>query len=124
MRWFLKHGAEWLACFLVGMGMVSSAVAAGEDPVLPASGIKAPYSPLAVPTRLTPLEDSLETLLNRQYHIVAAHPASGEEVLILNRVEKFAKADSTALCALTMPDPAKDQNVMTSRCWALNRPAR
>lgn len=113
-----------LWCLMAGLCMVVPAIGEAEEPVFPASGVKAPYSPLAVPTRLAPLSESLETLLNRQYRIVAAHTASGEEIVILERAGKGIMAGSTVLCALTLPDPAKDQNVMTSRCWALNRPGR
>ena len=116
---------RFMMCFMAGLAcLLGAAEVKAADLALPASGVKAPYSPLAVPTRMAPLEDSLEALLNRQYHVVAAHQAGGEEVLVLYRVEKFARADSTVICALTMPVPEKDQTVVTSRCWSLNRPGK
>lgn len=115
---FMKRGVAGLACLMALAG------AEAADLSLPASGIKAPYSPLAVPTRMTPLTDSLETLLNRHYRVVAAHQAGGEEILVLHLKGTQAVAGTTALCALTMPAPEKGQNVVTSRCWSLNRPDR
>ncbi|MCT6813103.1 hypothetical protein [Bombella apis] len=115
---FTKGSMALLACLMVPAGAMAAGLA------LPASGIKAPYSPLAIPTRMTPLEDSLETLLDRQYRVVAAHQAGGEEVLVLFRGDMPDRAGSTVLCALTMPNSARDQNVVTSRCWALNHPDR
>lgn len=116
MRWFGTCGLAWFVCLMAPIG------AGAVDLALPASGIKAPYSPLAVPTRMVPLVDSMETLLNQHYHVITAHQAGGEEVLVLSREGKNAAAGSTVLCALTMPDPETDQNVVTSRCWSLNRP--
>ncbi len=126
MRWFMKEGGRvWPGCLLAGLAcLVMPMKVRADDLTLPASGIKAPYSPLAVPTRMTPLADSLETLLDRRYQVVSAHPADGEEVLVLYREDRNASSGSTALCALTMPAPERDQNVVTSRCWSLNHPDR
>ena len=99
------------------IGALSFAQAEG---FLPSSGVKASYSPLAIPTRFTPVGESLEALLNRQYRIMAAHDGGGEEVFVLTKAEKVTRADSTVICALTMPNPAAGQMVTTSRCWALN----
>lgn len=115
MKRNMLWGALCALCAYVG-GMPS----AQAEGFLPSSGIKASYSPLAIPTRFTPVGESLEALLNRQYRVVAAHDGDGEEVLVLTKAEKVTRADSTVICALTMPNPVAGQMVTTSRCWALN----
>lgn len=72
MRWFGTCGLAWFVCLMAPIG------AGAVDLALPASGIKAPYSPLAVPTRMVPLVDSMETLLNQHYHVITAHQAGGK----------------------------------------------
>ncbi|MDG6095250.1 hypothetical protein LOC54_09060 [Acetobacter sp. AN02] len=82
---------------------------------LPQSGVKSPYSPLAVPTTLKPVQDSLASLLSKGYRITttADYGASGA-LFTLTRQKQ------SVLCVLTAPTPETDQNVSTSRCWSLN----
>lgn len=81
---------------------------------LPESGVKSPYSPLAVPTTLHPVTVSLSSLLKTGYRITTT--TSYEEFGALFTLEKHGQ---TILCVLTPPNPRTDQNVPTSRCWAL-----
>lgn len=82
---------------------------------LPQSGVKSPYSPLAVPTTLKPLALSLTELLNKGFKVISTTDYSGQGVLLTVEGRK-----QTVLCVLTAPNPQTDQNVPTSRCWALN----
>ncbi|ANA14455.1 hypothetical protein HC62_17880 [Acetobacter tropicalis] len=82
---------------------------------LPQSGVKSPYSPLAVPTMLKPLPMSLTELLNKGFKVISTTDYSGQGVLLTIEGRK-----QTVLCVLTAPNPQTDQNVPTSRCWALN----
>ncbi len=82
---------------------------------LPQSGMKSPYSPLAVPTTLKPLPVSLTELLNKGFSVISTTEHAGAGIL-LTLVER----KQTVLCVLAAPTPQTDQNVPTSRCWALN----
>ncbi|GBD56065.1 hypothetical protein WH240_08000 [Gluconobacter wancherniae] len=81
---------------------------------LPESGVKSPYSPLAVPTTLRPLKVSLSILLKTGFRITTT--TSYAESGALFTLEKHGQ---TILCVLTPPNPQTDQNVPTSRCWSL-----
>ncbi|WP_086638744.1 hypothetical protein [Acetobacter okinawensis] len=84
---------------------------------LPESGVKSAYSPLAIPTTMRPLQESLAALLAKDYHITSmAHDGPSGAVFTL------ASQRQTVLCALNPPDLQTDQNVPTSRCWALTEP--
>lgn len=82
---------------------------------LPLSGVKSPYAPLAVPTTLKPVQDSLASLLNKGYQIttMAEYAHSGALFTLIRQ-------NRNILCVLTAPTPGTDQNVPTSRCWRLN----
>jgi hypothetical protein len=83
---------------------------------LPESGVKSPYSPLAIPTAMIPLQDSLDTLLGQGYQITTmSHDGTSGPMFTLSLKKK------TVLCVLTPPNPQTDQNVPTSRCWSLTR---
>ena len=82
---------------------------------LPQSGVKSPYSPLAVPTTLKPVQDSLASLLNKGYRITTTADYGGSGALFT-----LTRQKQTVLCVLTAPTPGTDQNVPTSRCWSLN----
>ncbi|GAL98871.1 hypothetical protein AA0312_2058 [Acetobacter tropicalis NRIC 0312] len=84
---------------------------------LPQSGVKSPYSPLAVPTVLNPVPDSLASLLNKDYRITTTADYEGSGALFT-----LTRQKQTVLCVLTAPTPGTDQNVPTSRCWSLNEP--
>lgn len=107
----------FLTCAAI-MGVLAPASSFAETSGnwLPESGVKSPYSPLAVPTTLKPLRDSLTRLLDKGYQIttMASYTASGEMFTLVHR-------DRTVLCVLTPPVPGTDQTVPTSRCWALNQ---
>lgn len=82
---------------------------------LPQSGVKSPYSPLAVPTTLKPLPVSLTELLNKGFSVISTTEYAGAGILLT-----LVDRKQTVLCVLTAPVPQTDQNVPTSRCWALN----
>jgi len=81
---------------------------------LPESGVKSPYSPLAVPTTLHPVTASLSNLLKTGYRITTTTNYAGSGALFT-----LEKRGQTILCVLTPPNPQTDQNVPTSRCWNL-----
>jgi len=85
---------------------------------LPQSGVKSPYSPLAVPTTFKPVPDSLASLLTKGYRITTTADYGGSGALFT-----LFRQKQTVLCVLTAPTPGTDQNVPTSRCWSLNEPA-
>lgn len=101
--------AAWIALFpLSGLAQTSAEW-------LPDSGVKSPYSPLAIPTKLKPVQESLETLLNKGYRISTSTTYSGSgQVFVLVNLKK------TVLCVLKGPNPQTDQTVPTSSCWELN----
>lgn len=119
MRLWRKWARIAAECWGATLFAASTAMAQGSF-ALPASGIKESYSPLAIPTYFKPIDVSLETLLNQRYAVVAAHVGGGEEVLVLAQKTLPSVPDRVAICALTMPNPAADQTIVTSRCWALN----
>ncbi|MBS1042210.1 hypothetical protein JK203_15425 [Gluconobacter cerinus] len=84
---------------------------------LPQSGVKSPYSPLAVPTTLKPVPDSLASLLTKGYRITTTVDYGGSGALFT-----LFRQKQTVLCVLTAPTTETDQNVPTSRCWLLNDP--
>ncbi|MCT6856108.1 hypothetical protein [Bombella pollinis] len=126
MRMWLKGRSGFLEGLVVGaisfFYMGSIAVAGALS--FPESGVKAPYSPLAIPTYFQPIDVSLEALLDQHYTIISAHEAGGEEIVVLARKEGPMEARLHAICALTMPNVETDQTVVTSRCWALNHPRK
>ncbi|GBQ10831.1 hypothetical protein [Swaminathania salitolerans] len=83
--------------------------------ILPESGAKSPFSPLAVPTSLKPQQKSLEQFLDAGYRILATTLSGPDQIFVMNH------RDRTVLCALTPPDLRNGRNVPTSRCWALNK---
>lgn len=93
----------------------ASGFARNTEDWLPQSGVKSPYSPLAVPTTLKPVPDSLASLLTKGYQITTTTDYSGSGALFT-----LTRQKQTALCVLTAPTPGTDQNVPTSRCWSLN----
>lgn len=83
---------------------------------LPDSGVKSPYSPLAIPTTLKPVETSLSDLLKQGYKITSTSNYANNAGALFTLTHK----KQTLLCLLTAPNPQTDQNVPTSRCWELN----
>lgn len=81
---------------------------------LPESGVKSPYSPLAVPTTLHPVMMSLSSLLKTGYRITTTTHYAGSGALFT-----LEKRKQTILCVLTPPNPQIDQTIATSRCWSL-----
>ena len=95
----------------------ASGFAQNAEDWLPQSGVKSPYSPLAIPTTLKPVPDSLASLLTKGYRITTTADYGGSEALFT-----LFRHKQTVLCVLTAPTPGTDQNVPTSRCWSLNEP--
>jgi len=58
---------------------------------LPQSGVKSPYSPLAVPTTLKPVPDSLAPLLSKGYRITTTADYGGSGALFTLFRQKQAK---------------------------------
>ncbi|WP_406586355.1 hypothetical protein [Asaia lannensis] len=114
---FLAYTVPLLGA-LFGHTALSPALAAEETGPLPDSGVKSPYSPLAIPTTLKPLPAALDSYLGQGYSIGAIARTGPELVMTLSR------RGSTLICALTPPDTRNDQNVPTSRCWSLNKQDR
>ncbi|MBS0999863.1 MULTISPECIES: hypothetical protein [Acetobacter] len=107
-----------LLCRLAAISalLMAPAVAHAQaaDDGLPETGSKNPYSPLDVPTKLAPESRSLSDLLTDGYAITTASHVAKGEIFTLRKDRK------TILCVLTAPFTQSDQNVPTSRCWALN----
>lgn len=99
---------------LAGFLLMNALPGHAEDKTwLPDSGVKSPYSPLAIPTKLEPVEESLTDLLNQGYatESINGYP-SGQLFVLKKRIHHL-------LCVLNGP-PAKANAVPTSRCWRLN----
>ncbi|MGJ8514058.1 hypothetical protein [Carnimonas bestiolae] len=107
-----------VAATTFSLAIAAPVTAATNDGPLPESGVKSPYSPLAVPTKLAPLSDSLETLLNHGYRVVTNDRYPQGMMMVIEK--RASSGHSTALCVVNPPQAGTDQNVPTSRCWALN----
>ncbi|GBQ82062.1 hypothetical protein [Asaia bogorensis] len=99
---------------ILALAVPGLAQAAETTGILPESGGKSPYSAPAVPTTMKPLAGSLASLLDQGYAITTTTQTGPELVLTLSQ------RGHVVLCALTPPDLRNDQNIPTSRCWALN----
>ncbi|MCW4589288.1 hypothetical protein NO263_01615 [Gluconacetobacter entanii] len=93
----------------------ASGFAQGRGDWLPQSDVKSPYAALSVPTALKPVPDSLASLLTKGYLITTTADYGGSGALFTLVWQR-----QTVICVLTAPVPGTDQNVPTSRCWALN----
>ena len=92
-----------------------SGMAETTSDFLPEAGAKSPYSPQDIPTTLKPMSDSLDTLLNKGFQIIATSGYANSGILFTLSFQK-----QHVLCVLTTPNSQSDQNVPTSRCWSLN----
>jgi len=81
---------------------------------LPESGVAWHYSPLAVPTEMKPLSQSMASMLSRGYAIRTTNNYKNGLLFTL------ARGKNNVICVFNPPELGTDQNVPTSRCWALN----
>ncbi|WEQ54244.1 hypothetical protein LV564_00700 (plasmid) [Komagataeibacter nataicola] len=93
----------------------ASGFAQGREDWLPQSDVKSSYAALSVPTALKPVPDSLASLLTKGYRITTTADYGGSGALFTLVWQR-----QTVICVLTVPVPGTDQNVPTSRCWAMN----
>lgn len=91
-----------------------------ENGPFPLSGVKSPYSPLAIPTKMKPIEKPLAQLLNNDYHISSIAPYPQGVMFILSTLHTPPEHPQQVLCILNPPIAGTDSNVPVSRCWLLN----
>lgn len=80
----------------------------------PETGAKVPGNALEYPTKLEPLDSSLEQMLNQGATVISSYIAGDGPVVTLRNQKRYA------ICMLKGAGTGEDQNVATSRCYALN----
>ncbi|ARU96312.1 hypothetical protein [Tatumella citrea] len=91
---------------------VSSFSAAAQWP--PETGAKVPGNALEYPTRLSAVNQSLEQMLNQGGKIISSSLASDGPVVTLRFHQHYI------ICLLKGAGSGSDQNVPTSKCYAMN----
>lgn len=108
-REMMKKGLIVTICSLLLLPALASA--AGWPPE---SGARVPGNALEYPTKLEALNQSLEKLLNGGAKIVSASLGNDGPVVILNNKKQ------SVICLVKGAGSGSDQNVATSRCYAMN----
>lgn len=104
-----------MIAFVLALALLQAAPGVSEQPVWPPeTSVRTPLNALEYPTALEPVNLSLADLLNTGGRVVAAHLGDKGPVVTLRRRGKVI------VCLVAGPNPATDQNVPTSRCYALN----
>ncbi|MFN6981079.1 MAG: hypothetical protein ACK4NU_04045 [Brevundimonas sp.] len=80
----------------------------------PEASARTPLNALEYPTTLQPVDRSLTDLLNQGGKVVNAYVGAAGPVVTVQ------KRDKVTICLVVGPNPTTDQNVPTSRCYALN----
>ncbi|WP_156419352.1 hypothetical protein [Aureimonas sp. AU12] len=77
-------------------------------------GVKSPHKALSVPSNLSPVSESLTAMLNAGGTVISSYVATSGPVVTLRLRETYL------ICLLQGVNPATDQTVATSECYALN----
>lgn len=77
-------------------------------------GVKSPHKALSVPSKLSPVSQSLTDMLNAGGTIISSYVATTGPVVTVRLRKTYM------VCLLQGVNPATDQNVATSECYALN----
>lgn len=97
------------------IAVATPAVSVAQQGVWPlAESAKSPTKALSVPTRLDPVSQSLTDMLNRGGKIIASQLGATGPVVTLTYRSRYL------VCIVQGANPATDQNVATSECYALN----
>ncbi|MBS0849275.1 hypothetical protein [Citrobacter sp. JGM124] len=80
----------------------------------PEDSAKVPGNTLELPTTLKPVEKPLDQLLNEGGAVISAQHGKHGPVVTLK------KGDQYIMCLLIGAGDGGDQNISTSRCYALN----
>lgn len=101
-----------LITLLLPLAAVLSFSAAAQWP--PETGAKVPGNALEYPTRLSAVNQSLEQMLNQGGEIISSSLASDGPVVTLRLHKHYI------ICLLKGAGSGSDQNVATSKCYAMN----
>ncbi|WP_294901324.1 hypothetical protein [Tatumella sp. UBA2305] len=101
-----------ITLLLLSFTTATSFSAAAQWP--PETGAKVPGNALEYPTRLSPVNQSLEQMLNQGGEIIASSLASDGPVVTLRLKKHYI------FCLLKGAGSGSDQNVATSKCYAMN----
>ncbi|KQN04078.1 MULTISPECIES: hypothetical protein [unclassified Sphingomonas] len=96
------------------LGLSAASLPAQETRWPLGEGVKSPDKALSMPTKLAPVSQSLTALLDAGGTIVSSYVAPTGPVVTLRLRKRFM------ICLLQGTNPATDQNVATSECYALN----
>ncbi len=80
----------------------------------PETGAKVPGNALEYPTQLSAVNQSLEQMLNQGAEIIASSLASDGPVVTIRLHKHYI------ICLLKGAGSGSDQNVSTSKCYAMN----
>lgn len=80
----------------------------------PETGSKVPGNALEYPTKLAAVDTSLEKMLNRGATVISSSIGQNGPVVTLHDKNRYL------VCLLRGAGIAADQNVATSKCYALN----
>ncbi|BDH46066.1 hypothetical protein TUM12370_21100 [Salmonella enterica subsp. enterica serovar Choleraesuis] len=94
----------------IALGISFSACAAWP----PETGAKVPGNALEYPTRLEPLNTSLEKLLNSDASVISSYAGETGPVVTLRLNSRYI------ICMVKGAGIGSDQKVATSKCYAMN----
>lgn len=97
---------------LLSFAALVSFSAAAQWP--PETGAKVPGNALEYPTRLSAVNQSLEQMLNQGGEIISSSLAQDGPVVTLRLHKHYI------ICLLKGAGSGSDQNVATSKCYAMN----
>ncbi len=101
-----------MTLLLLSFATVTSFSAAAQWP--PETGAKVAGNALEYPTRLSAVNQSLEQMLNQGGEIITSSLASDGPVVTLRLHKHYI------ICLLKGAGSGADQNVATSKCYAMN----
>ncbi len=100
-----------LLSFLIVL-LVTSTVSAANWP--PNTASKVANNALEYPTKLDPVNTSLEEMLNNGASIISSYVAEDGPIITIKAKKKYV------ICLLKGAGTGSDQNIATSKCYAMN----
>ncbi len=98
-------------CFAVLTSAISFTAAAQWPPE---TGAQVPGNALEYPTRLSAVNESLEQMLDQGGAIISSTPGADGPIVTLKKGKHYI------FCVLKGAGSGSDQNVATSKCYAMN----
>ncbi|MFV0574549.1 MAG: hypothetical protein ACK5NC_03890 [Vibrio sp.] len=100
--------------YVIGLVALTAAMTTSAANWPPESGAKVAGNALEVPTKLEAVSTSLESMLNNGADIITSYIGENGPVVTIKHHHRYV------ICRVTGAGTGSDQNVATSKCYALN----